>query len=374
MIKLEKKFIFALFLAISILIFGCTGKKDVKKSLEEIRTGSDGIVINFLPNAPPEMIHVEENQPNQFDIVLELKNKGAYPQPGEGASGLAPSFGKIFLSGFDPKIITFESKDKNPGDLSTARLEGKSTINPNGGQDIMSFTGKIDFNNLNVEKYEPTLLATACYYYSTTAGPSVCIDPDPYSTINTKKVCQVQDTTLTNQGAPIAVTGIGEEAFATKTQFRITIKNVGAGDVLKADAANNKCDPYGTQKIDREDINQVELIYAKISDIFLICGPFASSPIKNTGGLIRLINGEGSITCELQNKDYSKTLSSYTTPLLIQLAYGYKVIAQRKLQVKKEGGGLGSGGSSSGSVPDISGVTRPSSEPSHVRPNEGAAP
>ncbi|MBS3114167.1 hypothetical protein J4448_03625 [Candidatus Woesearchaeota archaeon] len=343
MINLKKRLVFALFLIIIILISGCKGKKDVKKSLEEIRTGTEGIVLSFLPNAPPATIHVEKGAPletNTFDVVLEIKNKGAYPQPDEGVGGLGPSFGKVFLSGYDPSIITLESKDGKSGDISKLTLEGKSTINPNGGQDILSFNGKVIAENLNVEKYEPTLLATACYYYFTVAGPSVCIDPNPYSTVKEKKVCEVQDIALSNQGAPIAVTKIDEEAFATKTQFKITIKNVGGGDVLKADATLNKCDPSGTQKIAREDIDKVNLIWVKISDKALMCGPFAEGPAKNTGGLIRVINGEGFVICELPSNEYSNKISAYTTPLLIQLSYGYRNSIEKKIQIKQEISGL----------------------------------
>ena len=322
MIKLKKKFIFAVFLILIFLISGCNiGKKDTKKSLEEIRTGTEGISISFLPNAPPETIHVEQGIDSAFDVVLELKNKGAYPQPNEGTQRLAPGFSNLFLSGYD----------------------------------IISFKGTVKSNSLNVEKYEPTLLATACYYYSTVAGPSVCIDPNPYSTIKENKVCTVQGLTLSNQGAPIAVTKIDEEAFSTKTQFRITIKNVGGGDVLKEDALSDKCNPSGDAKIEREDIDKVYIGGVKISDKNLDCGPFSDGAIKGTIGYIRLINGEGFVICELPKSAYSNQISAYTTPLLIQLTYGYRNTIQKKILIKKEGGssigGVSDGESGGFSVP-----------------------
>ncbi|MBI2654628.1 hypothetical protein HYX02_07545 [Candidatus Woesearchaeota archaeon] len=343
MINLKRRLIFVLVLVLLIAASGCKikGKGDTKKtqkSIDEIRAGTEGIVMNFLANAPPEKLHVEPGADNSFDVVLELKNKGAYPQPDEGVSGLAPGFGKVFLSGYDTNILTF---DKTDSDLSQKALEGKSSINPNGGQDLLTFKGKINAENLNVEKYEPTLLATVCYYYFTIAGPSVCIDPNPYSTVKEKKVCTVQDTTLSDQGASIAVTKIDEEAFATKTQFRITIKNVGGGDALKADAALEKCNPHGTQKIEREDIDKVNLMSVKAADKLLQCGPFAEGNVKGTGGLIRLINGEGFVICELSSSEYSNKISAYTTPLVIQLSYGYRSTIERKLQIKKEISALG---------------------------------
>lgn len=311
------------FILLLILISGCKGKKDAKQAIENVRTGSEGIAVSFLKNNPPDVIHVESGGDNTIKVVLQLNNKGAYPQPNEAGNG------KIYLSGFDRDIIKFNDNSKDLGNLA---LEGKSTINPNGGIDFVTFNGIIEYESLNVDKYEPTLLATACYLYHTVAGPQVCIDPDPYSTITQKKVCEIKDTSLSNQGAPVAVTKIVEEALATKTQFKITIKNVGSGDVIKRDSGE-KCDPTGDIKLEREDINKVYVREVKIGNKDLSasdCKPFAEDKF------IRLINGEGSIICELAKSDYGASNTAYTTPLKIELSYFYKNTAERKLQIKKE--------------------------------------
>lgn len=350
--NLKKSVILAILLVLLIAVSACslTGKKGTsttasksKKAVEDIRVGTQGIIISFLPNNPPERVVVEPGIENPIKVVLQLNNKGAYPQPNEGVQGLAPGFGRIYLSGYDNRIIKFA---KSSFDLSQAVLEGRSTINPNGGIDFVTFEGSVDTNSLNVERYEPIMLATACYYYFTIAEPQVCIDPDPYSTITQKKVCEVGDTTLSSQGAPIAITKIVEEALATKTQFRITVKNVGGGEVIKAGAsagteAMDKCNPFGDTKLGREDIDKVFLQEVKLGSKDLQCGPFADqSGAKGTNGFIRLINGEGSIICELSKNDYGQTNSAYTTPLKIKVSYVYKNTAERKVLIKKETGGL----------------------------------
>ena len=344
MIKLKKNIFFMLFLTALILISGCTGKKDASKLTENARVGSDGIVVSFVSNSPPPILHVEQDADNVFSVVLQLNNKGAFPQPDEGQNGLAPQLGKLYLSGYDTKIIVFKEKNSNDrySDLAKKTLEGKSTINPNGGIDFAIFEGRIMSENLNVEKYEPTLLATACYDYNTIASPQVCIDPDPYSTVSTKKACSINDISMSNQGAPIAVTGINEEALATKTQFRITIKNVGGGDAIKYTSID-KCDPFGNVKLDREDIDKVFLAEATIGKSQLQCSPFAEGNAKDTTGFVRLVNGVGSIICELKKEDYAQTNSAYTTPFKVQLSYIYKITAQRQISIKKETGGLAGG-------------------------------
>lgn len=347
MAKPNKAVVFLL-LFLLILISGCSkGKKTTTKDLGEVRAGTEGIVVNFLPNAPPSIIHVEQSADNGFDVVLEVRNKGAYPQADE-VSEVQNNFGKVYLSGYDTKIITFESKDSNSNDLNAIALEGKSTINPNGGQDIMSLAGRIDANSLNVEKYETTLLATACYRYGTILGYAVCIDPNPYSTVNEKKVCHVQDISLSNQGAPIAVTKIDEEAFATKTQFKIAIKNVGSGNVIGI-FAFNKCDPFGN--MEREDIDKVFVDEVSIGSYALECSPFVYGGVKGTTGYIRLINNEGYLICELPKSEYGQTSTAYTTPLKIRLSYAYRNSVERKLQIIKESNGL-SGGAESINSPE----------------------
>ena len=349
MINLKNNFIFSLFLILLVLIFGCSTGKNTQKSIEDIRIGTEGIVASFVANSPPPTIHVEQGADNSFKVVLQLNNKGTYPQPDEGQNGLAPEFGKLYLSGYDTKIIELKEKESGApySDLTKKTLEGKSTINPNGGIDFINFEGKVITENLNVEKYEPTLLATSCYKYNTIASPQVCIDPDPYSTISTKKVCSVNDISLSNQGAPIAVTKIEEEALATKTQFRITVKNVGGGDVIK-EASTEKCDPFGSSKLDREDIDKVLLEEATIGKKPLDCGPFAEGNVQDTKGFVRLINGEGSIICKLNKDDYGQTNSAYTSPLKVQLSYIYKTTTDRKIIIKKETGGLSGGNAGSG--------------------------
>src|SRR3989338_4252470 len=206
--NLKKRLVLIILVISLLLISSCslTGKKGTttssksKKSVEDIRVGTQGIVVSFLPNNPPDRLVVEEGAENSIKVVLQVNNKGAYPQPDEGPKrGAAPDPAKIYISGYDSNIIKFPQREV---DLGTKALEGRSTINPNGGIDFVNFEGKVQAEVLNVERYEPILLATACYHYNTIASPQVCIDTDPYSEVSTKKVCQVSDISLSNQGAP----------------------------------------------------------------------------------------------------------------------------------------------------------------------------
>lgn len=354
------KSFFAIFLFVSIifLISSC-GSKSPTTAKEDVRTGTEGISMNFLPNNPPDKIHADNAGTNNFDVILEIRNKGAYPQPEDlVANSLGGPAGKIYLSGYDPYIMELTPKSGFSAagtDLNKLALDGKSTINPSGGQDLLAFQGRIpDYGKLTTDIYNINLLATVCYQYQTVVGPTVCIDPDPFTTISQKKVCAVNGITLSSQGAPIAITRIDEEAFDQRTQFKITFKNVGGGDVIKKESLP-KCDPYGkgesasatslsSNKIERDDLDKVYLDYVKIADRPITCGPFIDGTVKGSSGLVRMINGEGFIICELQKSkgEYSQTNTAYTTPMVMKLSYGYRTTIQRTLQVIREPPSTGS--------------------------------
>lgn len=347
MIRVNKNLLAALFMVLVVAAYGCKGKTDAQTSIDNIRTGTEGISLSFLQNSPPDTIHVENGDDaalNSFDVVLDIRNKGAYPQPDEGG---APQ-GRVFLSGYDANIIQFANAPME--DIVGKALEGKSTINPNGGLDLITFKAKVVSASLNVEKYNPALQATACYIYHTVAGPSVCIDPIPYSPTNEKKVCQVNSVQLSNQGAPIAITKIDEEALATKTRFGITIKNVGSGDVVQKEMLG-KCSP--AQQLSRDDIDKVTLAAATVGTTNLYCGPFVTGSGGSTrgteGGDIRLINGEGFAVCELSKENYANAQSAYTSPIKIDLAYAYRTTIQKSILIRKDTSSNGASSVNAGS-------------------------
>ena len=77
---MEKTNVLFTLILTSIVILGCSSKT-APKSLDEVRIGNEGIAMAFLPNSPPDQIRVDASSPSDFEVVLEVKNKGAYPQP-----------------------------------------------------------------------------------------------------------------------------------------------------------------------------------------------------------------------------------------------------------------------------------------------------
>jgi len=300
------------------LVYGC-GQRD-SRGEGGLATGTDGITLNFLENNPQDSYLVSEDD-EQISIILEVRNKGSFPR--ENDDNIL-SRGQVFISGFDPSIIDMEDTSQR---LNREFLTGVSNINPEGGFDTIEFEGFIFSDDLLVDKYEPTILATLCYPYVTKAGPTVCIDPFPFDE-KQKKVCRIGSQKLTSQGAPIVIKTIEQEASSSKIQFKISLENAGGGDIIKLNALES-CNPSaGT--LEREDFDRIELTRATVGFTELRCGPFDGG-----ANIVRLNNGKGFIICSLDRDSYEDSNSAYTTPLNLEFRYGYRITTSKPIKISK---------------------------------------
>ena len=310
-----RKIILVILILFLFLSFGCTtktGETDV-----DYRTGTQGIVMNFMTDIPPAKMY--DDMP--IDLVVEIKNKGAYPQP-TSITGWAiiitpgtKGIGTLYLSGFDDTLIM-----GMPKQMSIPNLEGKNPYNLEGGYDVVSFRGNIiNFDSRNIDSYNANFLVTSCYNYETIASQTVCVDPEPYSTKEKTKVCTIPPSYSLSggQGAPVAVTKIEEAVLSNKIQFKVYIKNLGDGKIVDKNRLNIDC-PYS---LDYTNLNKV-YVSGRVSGYSLSCKP--NNPIN-------LINGEGSVVCTVPKPAMSK--SAYTTPLQVKLEYGYSSSIQRSVEI-----------------------------------------
>jgi hypothetical protein len=316
----KRKIIFGIaFVLFALALNACVRPSGSTGFNRDTITGTEGLIINFLPGNPQESYLVYGDEP--ISVILEVKNKGAYPS--EDEENLL-SRGQAYLSGFDETIIIMEENSKR---LNREFLTGVSYINPEGSVDVIEFKGDIIAQGVIVDKYTPTILATVCYPYITKASPSVCIDPFPYDE-KQKKVCKIGSQTLPTQGAPIAITRIDQEASSSKMQFKISIKNVGGGDALSLDSLEN-CNPFSGPKLNRKDFDKVEMLAATAGPFELDCGPFVD------GRNIRLSNGEGFVICSLKSDSFIDAGSAYTTPLNLRFRYGYRSTITKPITISR---------------------------------------
>lgn len=330
MIKKNKNFIFILFVV--ILIVGCRPPTSTQGESSSYRTGTEGLVMNFIPGAPPSKMFADEDKVD-IPISIEIRNKGAYPASKD--SGWS-SNSVIFIGGYDKNIISeWELGDSgNEPSVSLSEkadvLEGKSINNPEGGYDLLEFTGTANLGDIDVDKYTPNFLVAACYDYKTKASPNVCIDPRPFSTVNERKVCNIHDVSLTNQGAPVAITKVESKALSSSIQFKIHFKNVGNGELIAVDELA-KCSS-SDEKLEKRHMDFVKIENVELGGEKIDCGKLLS--VNNQPNYARLINNQGFIVCNL--KDYKEKVdSAYTTPLYVEIAYGYRSVISKSVEIVK---------------------------------------
>ena len=307
--KLMKKSV--LVLLFLLLLIGCATRKAQQPQPVDFRTGTQGLYMSFVPNLPPPKLYDRE----QLNVMLQVENKGTETVgPGD----------VIYLSGFDTSIIT--NIPLQGVDIPT--LDGRGPFLPRGGVDTVSFKGILQpLSSRRIDKYQPTILATACYHYETIASAQVCIDPNPFAPTSIQKVCTPSTVSTGSQGAPIAITSVEVEAAPQKTRFKINIQNVGGGDVFRAGAdALRKCSPYsgglGFDDIDFVRIGEVSISNIKITPS---CRP------KDNSGHFRLVNGQASLFCEYEAPPGQ---SPFLTPLNIVLQYGYRQSIVRQIEIR----------------------------------------
>src|SRR3989344_5956660 len=86
----------SLFLVLVLALAGCTQVEQQvdrrSSSGEDFRKGTEGLVLSYLPDAPPQKIFGE----GEVRLAVQLKNKGASQI----------DLGNIWISGYDSSLIT----------------------------------------------------------------------------------------------------------------------------------------------------------------------------------------------------------------------------------------------------------------------------
>lgn len=296
-----------------MVLFGCqqlttTPTKDQQATA--VLSGSEGLRMTFLDNLPPQRLFDNE----EFNAGIQLENRGVADVGGPGD--------KVYLSGFDPSMITGISTFG----MQIPPLRGKDLITQRGDVDTVFFKGRIALlKGKGLTQFPAKILATVCYDYETFASPQVCIDPTPFSPSLKQKVCTAQAVGAGTQGAPIAVTNVEVLPSPGNTKFKIMVQNVGGGRVFKYGVGPlTKCSPF------TEGLSFNELEYVEVQDVIVSDVSIKSSCRGLDQNNVRLTNGQGVFYCELRNIRGS---AAYQTPLIIKLRYGYESTLLRNVDI-----------------------------------------
>jgi len=302
-----------------LLITGCGkfkgGGPSTTISASDIHKGSEGIKMEFINGAPPE----EVNENVGFYVSVLLQNKGAFD--------IKDSY---LLLGVEKDYTESEGESKNYD------LDGKSIQNPVGEQKVIDFKITSKEIDKQSEQHKTSLFLTTCYEYQTEAIEEVCIDPDFYSIVPIEKSCEVKDISLTDQGAPVAVTKIEQKILqdidkdVIKPSFTIYINNKGNGEVIDKDKITDVCSSVG---VDYKTWNTI-YVEAFLYDKQLDCKPKKEGE-ESKIGYLRLKSKEDFVKCTDED-GIEKDRATYKTPLKIKLSYGYTETISKEIIIKKE--------------------------------------
>lgn len=276
-----KKIILLISIVLILSSMGCVSDKRIGPEEINYHSGNKGLEMNIIKNLPPDEIIKE----NSFVIAVELVNSGAFDI----------NEGKITFN-YDSKYLSIGDQQR------TFNLNGKQQGYPEGERKVMNFQAKNIGTREASEETPISFTVSAQYHYETSAYAEVCINPDIYSVVKTKDICDIKTISLNKgQGAPVAVTSIEQVPSPTneglELSFLIHISNKDDGEVI--DKLKIKNALLSNQKLECEKITSFD----NQKDNIVQC----KTILKNLRG-------------------------AYVAPLTITLEYDYKKSVDKKLK------------------------------------------
>ncbi len=305
-----KKIMFGLLVLSALIIAGCT---DPEPQTRSFLGGSQGLEISFLPDAPPETVSDQRQQ--DFDVYVELKNRGEYEIP--------PNRVLVKLSGFRAEAFGLSSTDltKTASEPIYARV-----LSPD-GRTIDPPESYVTFEMLS---YQDAAIGAGtrfpfrvdvCYGYETTAASSLCVKEN-MNIDRAGDLCNVDSTrSLSVSGAPIQVTSMQQSRAGTdRTRFTFTVQDKGPGDVFRSESA---CE-QATRIENRVFITVEGLPGENVNCIGLMEGT------SNAGYIILSGKEPKDISCIYTVTDRNNRIE----PFNVRLAYDYSQSITRQVNVE----------------------------------------
>ncbi len=297
-------------MAFTLLLFGCQ-TQDQGVAGPSFVGGTNGLLINFLQDAPPDTVY-DANRA-EFQVAVQVKNAGEWDVP---VGSL-----KISLSGVDP--VDFGMVDanmqKSSDTLLSATKKDSAGAIIQGSQLVFTFPGfsyKADLPG----DVQHTIKADACYAYGTKALTSTCIKKD-LTKVDTSVCIVDSDRPVANSGAPVQVFSVRQSAGGKDSiLLTIVLKQTGTGEIFKSGL---NC----ASGISNENVVNFKINTGMTSE--LSCSGI-STGTGTVSGDVTLYNGERQITCTQKTGgqgDFVKTVE-------ITLGYDHKVSTSKSVVVK----------------------------------------
>jgi len=305
-----------LILLLAVFIAGC--KEEEVVPIEAFIGGSQGLILEFIENAPPtEVFDIE----SPFDISVKIENVGEWDIDN-------PADATVTISGFDAidfgKSLQFLTKDaavpmkgNHPDPLGGIISGSVDVINFEGFQYQERVLGKTDFR----------IRAEVCYEYGTKVNSRICILDDLLGVTRRGgelPICNPRgDKGIENSGAPVQVTSLVQNVFSSdRIGITFRVQHVGTGSVYQR---GTEC---GTE------LAKQNKVYVKVNSGIpgLLCSGIGGGTSE---GYVTLYNGQRDITCT--TPQLSTPRGNFEKPINIELRYGYRQYIDQTLTVRQAG-------------------------------------
>lgn len=304
--------IFAILIFLALIGAGCQspfGKNaEDMVSIADYRKGNGGFEVKVSSGMPKEIPEF-----HTLHLGFDLENMGP--------SEITDSYVKVetdsHLKVLDSIDDDFTQISNNVALSRQFTFMARSPLNP--AEQTFAFLDLGAESTLDKDSVNSEIKITACYDYSTYVTQGVCVDPKQYQPEARPAACKVQEIKLSGgQGAPVAVTGIKpsflyEDKDHVKPYFDITIENIGSGDAFSIEV------PIKDACSDSElgdKWNKVKVIISLSNEENrLKCWDEEETMAHLKDGKKAVISCSGD-PIPLEQP-------AYTTPLFINLIYGY---------------------------------------------------
>ena len=317
------------FIVMLLFLTGCIIGGTSQPEPVEVYIGTEGLEMDFMEQSPPSEVFLGEI----FPVTVDMQNKGAYDIKG----------GVLVVS--VEEYLYIRSQDYQDG-FENFDLTGRSIYDPIGGVDRKTIQIEAARLDPQSETITTNIAVTACYPYKTDASATVCIDPDIFGQRQEEKVCTTRTVgmgTITyegqdlpsGQGAPIAITRIEQKMLPHEDEsliipsFMIYVKNMEDGLPVELGLYEKACTATGIGK----DAWNVIGLNAYLSDrsVQLDC----NIGKEDKTGSVKLEHDEDFIRCNLPS-GIPKSRGTYTTPMMIDMLYGYTFTVSKQVLVRKQ--------------------------------------
>ena len=275
--------------------------------------GSEGIKMEFAPDAPPEM--TADNKQQNFDIVVQLTNKGEADVEAEDA--------QVTIKGFLPEAFGKSKGDLeiNPDETVEGRIRTPdgTIIEP---PYIEAIVEDLEYQNKEPGNIQLPIRAEICYLYETNIATKLCIKEDMLKQED-DDICEISSTrSVSSSGAPVQVSKVSQTgAGRDKTRFTFTIANVDTGKVYRE---NSDCSPSTTDE-NKVYVEILELEGSEVKCTGLQGGTEDTGYITLSGGTPR------DVTCTATFSESQRT--DRLQPFQIRLSYNYNEFIEQPIEI-----------------------------------------